>query len=346
MMQHLYGLSYMVSDLVKLSTMENNNAYSWYKYEDEVYPKSLWRRSLFFRPLPAGRRVLVVLIQCVLLFVVEGVNNLQFQTLLLKYFSIPGVQGTHSFFSYTCIHLLLCLPMGFIADRYFGRAKVLHCSWILLFLAQLLFGVCSIIVSYVTNEDAKVTCAVSVLVVGIIINSLSLAGIRVNLISFGADQMESASSEQFSSYFHWHYWSRSAGLLITYSLGAYIVAAHYEFAILLSSIAAMAGMIINFIAYKWFIKTTNHTNPMLLVYRVLRYAATKKKPAERSAFSYDDRPEPSRIDLAKKTHCGIFNDEQVEDVKTFLRILVVIFSFLGLLCAYLLVSKYIVASWS
>jgi len=96
-------------------------------------------------------------------------------------------------------------------------------------------------------------------------------------------------------------------------------------------------MVTNFIANKWFMKTSKCTNPVLLIYRVLRYTAMKSKPAERSAFSYDDRPEPSRIDFAKKTHCGIFDDEQVEDVKTFLRILVVIFSLLGFLCVYSLV---------
>ena len=71
---------------------------------------------------------------------------------------------------------------------------------------------------------------------------------------------------------------------------------------------------------------------------MLRYAAAAKRPAERSAFSYDDRPEPSRIDLAKETHYGIFRDEKVEDVKTFLRILVFIALLFGYLCVLSLVS--------
>ena len=313
------------------------HGYSPYTNQNEDYPKSLWRRSLFFRPLPQGRRVLVVLIQCMFLFVVEGVNNILFQTLLIKHFDERHVRSIHSFFSFSSFSLLLCLPMGFVADRYFERAKVLYCSWILLFIAQLMFGTYFVIFSFVTHEESEFIAGVFVFTIGVLIYSLSIAGIRVNLISFGADQMESVSSEQFSSYFHWYYWCRSVGLLIAYSLGAYLVSAHGGIALLLSFIAAMAGTVINFIAYKWFIKTTKRTNPLLLIYRVIKYAATKKKPAERSAFSYDDRPEPSRIDLAKKTHCGIFNDEKVEDVKTFLRILVMIFSLIGFLCVYSLV---------
>ena len=70
---------------------------------------------------------------------------------------------------------------------------------------------------------------------------------------------------------------------------------------------------------------------------MLRYASTAKRPLERSAFSFDGRPMPSRIDLAKQTHHGIFSDEKVEDVKTFLRILVFLVSLLGFLCVYTIV---------
>ena len=80
------------------------------------------------------------------------------------------------------------------------------------------------------------------------------------------------------------------------------------------------------------------SHPLLLVYRVLKYAATVKRPMERTAFSYDGRPEPSRIDLAMVTHRGIYRDEEVEDVKTFLRIVVFLISLTGFLCVHSLVS--------
>jgi len=105
-------------------------------------------------------------------------------------------------------------------------------------------------------------------------------------------------------------------------------------AFVFSSVAATGGVVINILGYNWFIKREKVGNPLLLVYHVLRYAATAKRPAERTAFSYDGRPEPSRIDLAKETHHGIFRDEQVEDVKTFLRILVFMISLFGFLCVY------------
>jgi len=142
---------------------------------------------LFFRPLPQGRQLFIILIQCICLFIVQGTNNLLFQTLLLKHFDKSLLKDMHSFFSFENIPLLLCLPMGFIADRYFGRTKVLYCSWILLFFAQLMFGIYFVIFSFITHKESELIAGVFVFTIGILINSLSLAGIRVNLISFGAE---------------------------------------------------------------------------------------------------------------------------------------------------------------
>ena len=225
--------------------------------------------------------------------------------------------------------------MGFIADRYFGRAKVMYYSWIFLSIAQLMFVLHSVIAPY-----SKIA-AISIAIFGLLIAAISLAGIWVNIIPFGVDQMRTASSEELSSFFHWHYWCWNLGVLFAFSFGGYIVELKGKTSFLPYSVSfavAILGTTINIVGYNWFIKREKVGNPLLLIYRVLRYAVTAKKPAERSAFSFDDRPEPSKIDLAKQTHYGIFRDEQVEDVKTFLRILVFIALLFGYLCVLSLVS--------
>ena len=63
-------------------------------------------------------------------------------------------------------------------------------------------------------------------------------------------------------------------------------------------------------------------NPYLNVYRTLKFTAKHSKPLGiRSALTYSDDVRPSRIDFAKQKYGGIFSTEVVEDVKTFLRIL-------------------------
>ena len=58
--------------------------------------------------------------------------------------------------------------------------------------------------------------------------------------------------------------------------------------------------------------------------KVLNFARKYKYPLLRSAFTYCDDERPSRLDFAKERFGGPFTTEQVEDVKTFLRILIVL----------------------
>ena len=307
------------------------------------YPNSLLRRSLFFRPLPQGKKVFLVLVQFILLNMIEAVNEVYFLTLLVVNFHIEEAKTISIFVSITSLPLLLCLPMGFIADRYFGRAKVLYYSWILLFVIQCaIASYVSIMVQYGPTNNEQLQYIIVLIVISTLGQSIGLAGVRVNLIPFGVDQMGAASSDQLSSYFHWYYWSRNAGIFIGYSVVnilALPIAVHIVIVLLLvPCVAAAAGTIINICGDAWFVKKQRVGNPLLLIYRVLSYTVSVRRPMHRSAFSYDGRPKPSRIDLAKETHFGKFRDEQVEDVKTFLRILLMLISLVGFLCVYGLVS--------
>ena len=62
------------------------------------------------------------------------------------------------------------------------------------------------------------------------------------------------------------------------------------------------------------------------IYQVLKFAAKHKAPVNRSAFTYWEEDIPSRVDLGKSKYGGPFTTEQVEDVKTILRLLVIIMS--------------------
>ena len=302
--------------------------------QESDHPKLLCR-GIFLRPLPQGRRIYCILLQLLLLNFVGEVIQIFFQFFLARHLKAEPLPTYIIPFS---ISYMLCLPMGFIADRYFGRAKVLYYSWILLFVAQLTFSVYFVVASFIFNESLHIVSYI-LLIPAFLIHSFGMAGVRVNLIPFGVDQMRTASSDELSSYFHWYYWCRNVGYLLAYSVGAsFVVTSKYELiALLISSAAATIGVVINILGYNWFIKREKIGNPLLLIYGVLRYAVTANRPAERSAFSFDGRPKPSRIDLAKQTHYGIYRDEKVEDVKTFLRILVFLVSLIGFLCVYSLV---------
>ena len=81
---------------------------------------------------------------------------------------------------------------------------------------------------------------------------------------------------------------------------------------------------------RWFYSEPGHNNPYKMVGKVLNFSRKHKYPLQRSAFTYSGEEDPSRIDYAKERYGGPFTTEQVEDVKTFFRILIVLLA-LGLL---------------
>ena len=80
-------------------------------------------------------------------------------------------------------------------------------------------------------------------------------------------------------------------------------------------------------------------NSFKLVYRVIKFAIRNQHPRCRSAFTYCEDELPSRLDLGKLKYGGSFTTEQVEDIKTFLRLVMVVFSACAITSALLVVNR-------
>ena len=76
----------------------------------------------------------------------------------------------------------------------------------------------------------------------------------------------------------------------------------------------------------WFYIESDLRNPYKTVFKVINFVRKHNYPLRRSAFTYSDADTPSRMDLAKERYGGPFTTEQVEDVKTFFRILTLLAS--------------------
>ena len=76
------------------------------------------------------------------------------------------------------------------------------------------------------------------------------------------------------------------------------------------------------------------TNPIRDIASVLNYARKNKCPRNRSALTYWENKTPSRLDLGMEKYGGPFTEEQVEDVKTVFRLLLL------MLCCMLIILPY------
>ena len=222
------------------------------------------------------------------------------------------------------VFTVLLVIAGWLADVYFGRYKVMKVSIWIMWLGSV-GGTLLLVIYSLSSVDALKYVSI---VVAYACVTIGYVGFIVNAIPFGTDQMLGASSEIISAFIHWFAWAYYTG-----NVSGYIVSflpcigmgddqtclASMLFAAAVSSVA----LCLDFLCQNWLVIEPVSQNPLKSIYSVLKYAATHKHPARRSALTYWEEDIPSRIDLGKSKYGGPFTTEQVEDVKTFFRLLVV-----------------------
>ena len=195
--------------------------------------------------------------------------------------------------------------------------------------------------------------AKSVNLFGVIIFLITAAGLGMfesNAIQFGMDQMLEASSVQLSSFIHWYFWCAHIGTLVLFyiAMGTFMYFENCRFQ--MDRVDKLFDTIINFlvliisnieivififaVVYIYWSKQSHQNdqesrNPMKIICEVLKYSWKHKIPELRSALTYWENDIPSRIDLGKDKYGGPFTYEEVEDVKSFFRLLLLILSLFG-----------------
>ena len=216
--------------------------------------------------------------------------------------------------------LFTLLIAGWLADVYFGRYKVICWSMWIMWIASMLAAVSSVVAQLVdsyTRISEKVTAAI------VFIQTIGLAGYQANILQFGIDQFPDASNciKSFIIWFVWTYFTGGiAGHYICQCINEeYRVVGKY----FICSCLTLA-LVLLFLLNGILIKEPVVQNPYKLTCKVIKYAIKHKHPMCRSAFTYCEDELPSRIDFGKSKYGGPFTTEQVEDVKTFLRVLAVV----------------------
>ena len=223
--------------------------------------------------------------------------------------------------------IIFCGPLsGWLADTKFGRYRVLQVS-----LWSMWIGMAGLIVIDINVTNAMVKNVLKSLCGMPLFCGFS--GFMANAVQFAIDQMPEASSEEVSAFIHWYVWVVFIGralpkillLLSSPSCSNLSIGGNDKvFTFLLMLGMLTFGMIVGILFRNTLTVMPESRNPMKTVIHVLRYSAAHKYPENRRAHTYTDACIPSRLDLGKEIYGGPFTTEQVEDVKTFLRILTVI----------------------
>ena len=298
---------------------------------------SLVRLKLLWRAISCKERphlrwirskgAILVLLWVILLPLYEIFH--QFSTLFFQVVQLPmrgPVILPISFMLQALLVLIPCPIAGWLADVYFGRYQVIKVSLWLLWSGIMFFSFAVGLQMFLSPSNVVTTVMFILYLVALLGVITGEAGFIANSLPFGIDQLSTATGEQLSAFITWFVFSISIRALISnFFLNRSCVKNFTKNAFLwavteavLLSIALVLDSLLN---KDWLIVEPSTSNPLKLVAKVLKYAWTHKYPEFRSAFTYQDHKKPSRIDYAKAIYGGPFNTEQVEDVKTFLRII-------------------------
>ena len=263
--------------------------------------KQWWRRS----PNTCCSKKILLLLVWHMLFT--------FSFLLLTYVIIAN---TIVYFSSTFLLSTFAPLIGWLADVRFGRYEVIKFGSIVPFLASILY--------YFTMITGGGDSTLST-----VLGSLAFATVNFGFISYEAamltfltDQIIGATSDELSAVVRWYYWVQNLGIGLSTVIYCFCIRnSTYVRSTLIFAVPLALIIISDCLCQQWLDRTHKVTNPIKLIIKVLNYTRKHSYPERRSAFTYIDEEQPTRMDYGKEKFGGPFTEEEVEDVKTVLRLL-------------------------
>ena len=276
---------------------------------------------------------------------------------LARSIHLEQLENSHSKIASTVILGLFFLSyplLGYIADVCLTRYRTLKCSFIFVIVGFtfLSIGLILSLISISIKKESLFTRANSYIqdIIATPLIALVTTGVglfEANALQFGLDQLLEAPTPKLIAFIHWYYWTHNVVQLVTMYLIFGLIATEktvnqlqpFEAQVIGDSVLSLLVAILGLAAVGSLVllhKSKSHLyilkvglNPFKKIYRVLKYSWNHKVPEHRSAFTYWEEDIPRRIDLGKNKYGGPFTNEEVEDTKTFLRILPLLLCLFG-----------------
>ena len=223
-----------------------------------------------------------------------------------------------------CGFLTLLMPVaGWLGDTWIGRYRVIISVSLLSIVALWIVLIAFIVLQFNWTPIP----ALVVLCIAMPVSIIGTGSIMITMLPFTIDQMIGASGEDICAAVQWIVWGLSvAGVTHELFLCMPVVISipqltGIQAATMLATVTFCLSLIL-ITDCLYHHKLEVHfkpCSPLKTALKVLNYARKTKYPERRSALTYIDEEEPSRLDYGKHKFGGPFTEEEVEDVKTILR---------------------------
>ena len=260
---------------------------------------------------PVSRSILLLLVWTMLLGVAASsiINALR----LLK-------KQQYIFMMWSGLWVLLPIA-GWIGDSFLGRYRAIIVGVLVTMLSFLILLCATVMLQFNWTPIP----AIALLCIYIIVITCSIGSLYTNMLPFIIDQMIGASADDISAIVQWYYWSITLGVSTPNLLGFIPINQLQQnlqvICLALIFLCLSSVLITDCLCHKWLDIHYKSSSPFKTIFKVLNYARKTKYPEHRSAFTYIDEEEPSRLDYGKDKFGGPFTEEEVEDVKTIFRLL-------------------------
>ena len=165
----------------------------------------------------------------------------------------------------------------------------------------------------------------------LMVMNIGRALFQSNVIQFGVDQLGDPSSEEIISFIHWFIFSEFLGSFAAFLL-SYFVSLTWS-SLVVTTVLSLFLCVLYLWSGTWLIKEQSKRNKYRITYKVIAYSLKQKQHARRAFVHWDERM-PSRIDMAKCSNGGPFTHDQVEDVKVFLKLVLLMIVLVGVVVAF------------
>ena len=217
------------------------------------------------------------------------------------------------------VGMSLIVPVaGWLADTRIGRFKVIYGSVWIMWSTSVLLTLSSVLAKFI---DGYNTANEKIMTVLLVVLAIGLGAYLTSIVQFGLDQLSDASTIELQAFIVWCICTFLSGGTLMFFFSSCVNEQYRIFLILLLCFCLSLALVLLLLCHQWLTKEPVTQNPLKLVYKVIKYAINTKRPQQRSAFTYCENELPSRIDFGKMKYGGPFTTEQVEDVKTVMRII-------------------------
>ena len=228
-----------------------------------------------------------------------------------------------------CLIFLSFPVFGLLADVKTGRYKTIITGVYFVFASWILGGLAVIVKTSLDLFPVFITLFSA----GYILQVIGYSSVRSNIVQFNIDQSVGSSADELSAIIHWHLLTVPV-VYITAQIAQCLIEQFIIVSYVVSGVAVSSVIVSNLLFKHWLDTTPHNINPVKLIANVLNYARKNKYPRNRSALTYWEEDYPSRLDLGKEKYGGPFLEEQVENVKTFLRLSPLLICIVGLCCVW------------